>query len=74
MTRITIAACAGAAVIAALHHAAITHAAITVAYRGYFPHSSAPTIAELQASWATRLKDPTAVALLATRDGRPAPR
>lgn len=67
MAHITIAPCADAAVIAALHHAAIT-----VAYRGYFPHSPPPTIAELQATWAARLADPTAVALLASREGQPA--
>jgi ribosomal protein S18 acetylase RimI-like enzyme len=64
---VAIAPCADAAVIAALHHATVT-----VAYRGYFPHSSPPTVTELQAIWATRLDDPTAVALLASRDGRPA--
>jgi ribosomal protein S18 acetylase RimI-like enzyme len=67
VAHVAIAACADAAVIAALHHATIT-----VAYRGYFPHSPPPTVAELQAIWTIRLADPTAVAVLASRDGRPA--
>lgn len=67
MPHITIAACADAALIAAVHHATIT-----VAYRGYFPGSPPPAIAELQATWTARLADPTAVALLASRDGQPA--
>lgn len=66
VAHIMIAPCADAPVLAALHHAAIT-----VAYRGYFPHTPPPTIADLQAIWATRLADPTAVALLASRDGQP---
>lgn len=66
MTGIAVAACADAAVIAALHRATIT-----VAYRGYFPGSPPPTIAELEALWAARLADPTAVALVARHDGRP---
>jgi ribosomal protein S18 acetylase RimI-like enzyme len=66
-TDIAIAPCADAAVIAALHHAAITFA-----YRGYFPDSPPPTVAELQAMWTTRLADPTATALLASRDRQPA--
>lgn len=67
MAHITIVPCADAAVLAALHHAAIT-----VAYRGYFPNTPPPTVAELQATWTTRLADPTAIALLASRNGQPA--
>jgi ribosomal protein S18 acetylase RimI-like enzyme len=63
-TDIAIAPCADAVVIAELHHAAITFA-----YRGYFPDGPPPTVAELQAMWTTRLADPTATALLASRDG-----
>lgn len=66
MDSIAIDHCADSGVIAELHRATIT-----VAYRGYFPHSSPPTLAELQTTWAARLADPTAVALLASRDGRP---
>jgi ribosomal protein S18 acetylase RimI-like enzyme len=67
MTDIVIAPCADSMVIAALHHATVT-----VAYRGYFPHAAPPTVAELETIWAERLADRTAVALLASRDGRPA--
>lgn len=66
MTEIAVSACDDAAVIAALHQATIT-----VAYRGYFPASPPPTIAELEALWATRLADPTAIAVVARHDGRP---
>jgi GNAT superfamily N-acetyltransferase len=59
--------CADAGVIAAVHQAAVTFA-----YRGFFPDSPPPTVAELQAIWVTRLADPTAAVLLASRDGRPA--
>ena len=67
VTHLAIVPCADAAAIAALHYAAITFA-----YRGYFPNSSPPTVAELQAMWTTRLADPTATALLASCDGQPA--
>jgi len=66
VTDIAVTVCADAAVIAALHRATIT-----VAYSGYFPHSEPPTLAELEALWATRLADPTAVALVARCDGSP---
>ena len=62
-----IAPCADAAVIAALHHAAVTFA-----YRGFFPDSPPPTVAQLQAIWVNRLADPTAAVLLASRGGQPA--
>jgi GNAT superfamily N-acetyltransferase len=52
--------------------AAVHHATVTVVYRGYFPDSPPPTVAELQAVWITRLADPSAVALLASCDGQPA--
>jgi ribosomal protein S18 acetylase RimI-like enzyme len=67
VTPTAIAPCADAAVIAALHQATVT-----VAYRGYFRHRSPPTAAELQDVWTRRLADPTAAALVACRDGRPA--
>jgi GNAT superfamily N-acetyltransferase len=67
MAPIVISSCADATVIAAVHHAAIS-----VAYRGYFPHSPPPAVAELQAVWAARLADPTATAFLASIDGQPA--
>jgi ribosomal protein S18 acetylase RimI-like enzyme len=67
MAHIVIASCADAAVIAAVHHATVS-----VAYRGYFPHSPPPTVAELRAVWTARLADPTAIALVASRDGLPA--
>jgi GNAT superfamily N-acetyltransferase len=66
VARVMIAPCADAAVIAALHKETIT-----VAYRGFFPSSPPPTVAELEAVWTTRLADPTAVALVARCDGRP---
>lgn len=66
VTDAAIVACADAGVIAALHQATVA-----VAYREYFPDSPPPTVAELQAIWAKRLADPTAVALVARRGGRP---
>jgi hypothetical protein len=63
---VTIVPCADAGVIAALHRATVA-----VAYREYFPDSPPPTFAELQAIWAQRLADPTAVALVACRGARP---
>jgi ribosomal protein S18 acetylase RimI-like enzyme len=67
VTGLVIAPCADAGVIAALHHAAVTFA-----YRGFFPDSPPPTAADLRAIWVTRLADPTAAVLLASRDGQPA--
>jgi len=64
---VAIVPCADTGVIAALHRATVA-----VAYREYFPDSPPPTIAELQAIWAERLADPTAMALVACRAGRPA--
>lgn len=43
-----------------------------VAYRGFFPDSQPPSVAELQDLWSARLADPTAVVLLASSDGQPA--
>jgi GNAT superfamily N-acetyltransferase len=57
---------ADAGVIAALHRATVA-----VAYRDYFLGSPPPAVAELEAIWAERLADPTAVALVACRGGRP---
>ena len=51
--------------------AALHRATVAVAYREYFPDSPPPTIAELQAIWAERLSDPTAVVLAACRGDRP---
>jgi GNAT superfamily N-acetyltransferase len=66
MRDITVVPCADAAAIAALHHATVT-----VAYRGFFPASSAPpTVAELRDIWTTRLSHPNASALAAYRDER----
>ena len=62
---VAIVPCADAGVIAALHQATVA-----VAYREYFPDSPPPAVAELQAIWAERLADPTAVALVACRGGR----
>ncbi len=66
VTDVAIVPSADAGVIAALHQATVA-----VAYREYFPDSPPPTIAELQAIWAQRLADPTAVALAACRGGQP---
>jgi GNAT superfamily N-acetyltransferase len=66
VTDVAIVSCADAGVIAELHEETVT-----VAYRGYFPDSQPPTIAELQVVWGKRLADPTAVALVACRGGRP---
>lgn len=66
MADVAIVPCADAGVIAALHQATVG-----VAYRGYFPGSPPPAVAELRAVWDERLADPTAVALVACRDGRP---
>ena len=63
---VSIAPCRDVAVIAALHEATVT-----IAYRPYFPASPPPTVAQLQAEWTERLADPTAVALVASRDARP---
>jgi GNAT superfamily N-acetyltransferase len=63
---VAIVACTDAGVIAALHRATVA-----VAYRDYFPGSPPPSVAELEAIWAERLADPTAVALVAWRAGRP---
>lgn len=67
MADVAIVPCADAGVIAALHLATVA-----VAYREYFPDTPPPTIAELQAIWAERLADPTAMALIAYRASRPA--
>ncbi len=67
MGRISIQRCTEAATIAAVHQAAVS-----VAYRPFFPASPPPTAAELGREWIAALADPTAVALLATLDGRPA--
>lgn len=66
MADVAIFPCADAGVIAALHRATVA-----VAYREYFPDSPPPTVASLHAIWAERLADPTAVALVAYRGGRP---
>jgi GNAT superfamily N-acetyltransferase len=66
MAHLTVGPCTDAEVIAALQHATIT-----VAYRGYFPDTPPPTVAELEAIWNHRLADPTAVAMVAWRDGQP---
>lgn len=63
---VVIVPCTDAGVIAALHQATVA-----VAYREYFPGSPPPTVAELRATWAERLADPTAAALVACRGGRP---
>lgn len=63
---VAIVPCADAGVIAAIHQATVA-----IAYRGYFPDSPPPTVAELQAIWRKRLADSTAVALVACRGGRP---
>jgi len=67
MADIVIANCTDAAVLAAVHHATVS-----VAYRGFFPGSSPPTVPELRGVWTSRLADPTATAFLASRDGQPA--
>jgi GNAT superfamily N-acetyltransferase len=66
VVHLAIAPCTDAEVLAA-----VQHATITVAYREYFPDTPPPTVAELAAIWAGRLADPTAVALVARRDGQP---
>ena len=66
MGQIAVARCSDALVIAELHAATVS-----VAYREFFPDSPPPTAASLAEVWASRLTDPTAVALVATRDGRP---
>jgi hypothetical protein len=63
---VAIVPCADAGVIAALHRATVA-----VAYRDYFPGSPPPAVAELEVIWAERLADPTAMALVACRGGRP---
>jgi GNAT superfamily N-acetyltransferase len=63
---LTVTACTDAALIAALQHATIS-----VAYREFFPDTPPPAVDELTAIWTRRLADPTAVALVARRDGRP---
>jgi GNAT superfamily N-acetyltransferase len=45
---------------------------VSVAYRPFFSGSPPPTAAELCREWMSALADPTAVALLATVDRRPA--
>jgi GNAT superfamily N-acetyltransferase len=68
MGQIVLERCADAGTIAGIHAATVA-----VAYRPFFPEDSPPpTAEELTGEWATRLADPTAVALLATVDGRPA--
>jgi GNAT superfamily N-acetyltransferase len=67
MGRIAIQRCTDAATIAAIHQAAVS-----VAYRPFFSGSPPPTAAELCREWMSALADPTAVALLATVDRRPA--
>jgi GNAT superfamily N-acetyltransferase len=52
--------------------AALRHAAITVAYRGYFPHTPATRDRRAAGHMGAHLADPTAVALLASRDGQSA--
>lgn len=66
MDEIAITPSADAAVIAGLHAATVG-----VAYRDFFPGGQPPTAAGLLLAWESRLADPTAVALVATRDGRP---
>jgi len=66
MGQIAVARCSDALVIAELHAATVS-----VAYREFFPDSPPPTVASLAEIWASRLTAPTAVALVATRDGRP---
>jgi GNAT superfamily N-acetyltransferase len=67
MGRIAIQRCTDAATIAAIHQAAVS-----VAYRPFFSGSPPPTAAELCREWMSALADPTAVALVATVDRRPA--
>jgi GNAT superfamily N-acetyltransferase len=66
MSQITIGRCAEPLTIAQIHAATVA-----VAYRPFFPGSPPPTVDMLARTWAARLADPTAVVLLATRDGRP---
>lgn len=67
MGQVVIQHCTDAAVVAEIHWAAVS-----VAYRPFFPGRPVPTTAELCEEWRAALADPTAVALLATVDGRPA--
>jgi len=59
--------CTDAVAVAEIHQAAVS-----VAYRPFFPGHPVPTAGELCEEWLAALADPTAVALLATVDGRPA--
>jgi GNAT superfamily N-acetyltransferase len=68
MGEVIIERCTDAVVCARIHAAAVA-----VGYRPFFPvDSPPPTADQLAGEWDTRLADPTAVALLATVDGRPA--
>ncbi|HEV3381918.1 MAG TPA: GNAT family N-acetyltransferase [Trebonia sp.] len=68
MDEVVIQRSADAAVLAEIHAAAVA-----VAYRPFFPADSPPPAAsQLREEWTSKLADPTAVALLATVDGRPA--
>jgi GNAT superfamily N-acetyltransferase len=67
MGQLVIRHCNDAAVIADIHWATVS-----VAYRLFFPGRPMPSAGELREEWVSALADPTAVALLATVDGRPA--